>query len=193
MTPTLDPAALAAARIAACCTEQAVRGARVSCSWPACGCPNEPLRNALEAYLSADPRAVEIERLTRERDLALVDLGRARMCVNCGKVMDADAVKPGDDMPECRDTTPGPTEGFAACQFDTTPQEAWQVWRDRWHEQHAEIAALRAQVAGMREAMLTAYDACDAQCHGEPGQDWIAIARQALFDALSAAPKPGEG
>ena len=184
--PDLDPAALAAAVRAAC---------DPSCDYPACHCEHGnpvAVRAALLAYLSADPRAVEIERLTRERDLALVDLGRARMCVNCGKVMDADAVKPGDDLPECRDTTPGPTEGFAACQFDTTPQEAWQVWRDRWHAQHAEIAALRAQVERMREALefYANPEIYKPHPHG-PAFDRRDMSFKAR--AAIAAAKPGEG
>lgn len=79
-----------------------------------------------------------------ENERLRVELGHARMCVACGKVVDAAAVKRGDALPECTDRTPGTTEGYAACTFDTTLAEAGRAWRDSYYVQRTEIERLRA-------------------------------------------------
>lgn len=67
-------------------------------------------------------------------------LGFTRMCLNCGKMVDAKEIKRGDELPECI----GP-EGLSACTFDLTPQEAWLHWREVAHERREETERLKAR------------------------------------------------
>lgn len=82
-------------------------------------------RDAAIAMLSA-----EVERLKEE-------LGHTRMCLNCGKTVDANEIKRGDELPECI----GP-EGLSACTFNLTPQEAWLHWRKVAQERREEVERL---------------------------------------------------
>lgn len=52
-----------------------------------------------------------------------------RLCVNCGKTA---RVARGTFLPEC--TSP---DGMAACTFDMTAEEAWQYWRQRYHDEYS--------------------------------------------------------
>ena len=82
----------------------------------------------------------EVDRLTRERDEALLAAGKVRLCVNCGRLEDATTTRRSDDLPECRDA-----DGLSACTFDATPQEAVEIWARRWHETCARAAATEAE------------------------------------------------
>ena len=80
--------------------------------------------------------------------------GRLRICLTCGKTVDAEKVKRGDDLGECM-----MADGIAACLFDMTPIEAAEYWRGKWHrERPAEIAAARAEGRkdGLEEARFYA-------------------------------------
>lgn len=76
--------------------------------------------------------------------------GERRMCVNCGKTVPADRVKPGDVLTECI----GP-HGLAACTFDTTPEETWRYWKTCHDEMRDAVAFTRAtaRAAARREAL----------------------------------------
>ena len=77
-------------------------------------------------------------------DALLFAAGKLRLCVTCGKLVDAEKVKRGDDLPECRSILDGVE--VATCTFDLTPQEAIEYWR-------SEAATLRAEVERLREAL----------------------------------------
>ena len=58
-----------------------------------------------------------------------------RMCVNCGRTVPASHPR-HEALPECV----GP-DGMAACTFDMTPEEAWQFWRQKYHDLRAKVRA----------------------------------------------------
>lgn len=72
--------------------------------------------------------ALPIRALAAERDDALEQLGKMRMCVNCGKLIDS-ALPKETVLPECIGE-----DGLSACLFNLTPLEAWQHWSRRAHE-----------------------------------------------------------
>lgn len=69
-----------------------------------------------------------ITQLERERDRAGAVIGKTRMCLNCGRYIDASLPRE-TVLPECV----GP-EGLSGCTFDMTPQEAWLHWRTKADE-----------------------------------------------------------
>jgi hypothetical protein len=74
----------------------------------------------------------ELDRIARERDVALEKAGLLRMCVNCGASAPAECDRLASP-PSC----PSPD----ACSFDMTPHEAWQYWRKKYHAATAASAA----------------------------------------------------
>jgi hypothetical protein len=121
----------------------------------------------------------ELEAVKAERDRAMqaceqmaVRLGERRMCLNCGKTRPAS--EPKDDLPEC--TSPE-FPGLAACTWDATPEEAWQVWRDRAYEARGERAALA-------EALQVYAASCDANGDGKCPYDGNLCCKRAR-DALA--------
>lgn len=92
------------------------------------------------------------ERAVAERDALLFAAGKLRLCVTCGKLVDAEKVKRGDDLPECRSLLDGAE--VAPCTFDLTPQEAIEYWR-------SETATLRAEVERLRVALKPFADVAD--------------------------------
>ena len=83
-----------------------------------------------------------------------------RMCVNCGKTVTASHPR-HKPIPECV----GP-DGLSACTFDATPDEAWQIWRDRCHELRKELATACAQIERLKDAAqcACAYDYPSDMC-----------------------------
>jgi broad specificity phosphatase PhoE len=112
----------------------------------------------------------ELEAVRAERDRAMqsceqiaVRLGERRMCLNCGKTRAAS--EPKDDLPEC--TSPE-FPGLAACTWDATPDEAWQIWRDRAYQARAERGA---RIAPTFEA-IAAWMAAEAEgCRSQSARD----------------------
>jgi hypothetical protein len=113
---------------------------------------------AREAKLQAQIARLtdKLEAVEAERDRAMksceqisVRLGERRMCLNCGKTRSAS--EPKDDLPEC-----GSPEfpGLAACTWDATPEEAWQIWRDRacqWRAERDALAEALRRIVGQGE------------------------------------------
>lgn len=117
------------------------------------------------AVLIAEEKARAFDEGQRTAD------GSLRMCVNCGKTVDAAIYKRGDELPGCAD------DGMAACTFDMTPSEACRHWSERWHELAASQAVLivEAREAGRREGLEAAAKGCD----------WVAAThRQTEKDAM---------
>jgi hypothetical protein len=78
-----------------------------------------------------------------------------RMCVNCGKVVDATLYKPGDSLPECEGVVDGIT--LSACTFDLTPEEAWLHWHKIAHEQRERIRDLEFSLRTIRDTLVQAF------------------------------------
>lgn len=78
-----------------------------------------------------------------EREDLLLEIGKHRMCVNCGRIRDADKgiETPGDGC-----------QSPDACSWNMTPQEAANYWRQKAHKETA-----RADVAA--QALLEISDA----------------------------------
>lgn len=93
-------------------------------------------------------QAAEIERL-REH------VGNARMCVNCGRIVDAQQYARGDTVDGCKSPD--------ACCLDMTPQEAWLHWRDKCHNdrsaaqaQHRRDQERIAELEGLLQKVMQA-------------------------------------
>ena len=96
-----------------------------------------------------DPRDAEIARL---REAA----GELRLCVSCGKTVDAKIYKPGDTVGGCGSEP--------ACVLDMTPQEAWVHWRDVAHERYAAGVKQAAEIERLREALTEIRDQHIGDC-----------------------------
>lgn len=99
----------------------------------------------------------EISRLLEEINTLRLELGSHRLCVNCGRTMPADQVKRGDSLPECEYPN---YSGHSACCFDLTPQEAFEYWRRKAHEESdrnskvmSKLDNMTAQVAALCHAL----------------------------------------
>lgn len=55
-------------------------------------------------------------------------------------VLDGSGWRPIEEAPE----------GLYACTFDLTPAEAWQFWRQKYHDHREELTRLRAQVEQLK-------------------------------------------
>ncbi len=98
-------------------------------------------------YLAPVTPPAEVERLRAEVERLRERLGETRMCLICGKVVDASHPR-HEDLPECVN----PETGMASCTWQTTPDEAWQIWEGRYYEQRATIAWLEGDLARLVEA-----------------------------------------
>lgn len=105
-------------------------------------------------YVRWDANAAELSRLRAEVERLRAEAGSVRMCVNCGKTVPASHPR-NEPLEECT----GP-DGLAACTFDTTPHEAWQVWRGRYCELERDFSTARE--AGRQEGLEEAAKHLDA-------------------------------
>lgn len=109
--------------------------------------------SSLRASLQAErersaQQAATIEAVTKERDEARLVLGQARLCVNCGQVVNVEDISEVGDCSACQ----GP-DGLSACTFDVTPAKAFEIWRDRYYSQRAALTAAEAERDRLREAL----------------------------------------
>lgn len=97
---------------------------------------------ALEgAYAQIDALSAALGKVEVERQDAMLRLSEMRMCVNCGRKTGADHNR-NMPLPDC----PAPD----ACTFDTTPDEAWQHWRQKAHDQRARAEAAESSAARLQ-------------------------------------------
>ena len=102
-------------------------------------------------------------------------VGLPRMCVNCGKCIPA-AMPRTTEVPECVDHA----TGLSACLFNTTPQEAWEYWRQKEQEQRtraekAEAALSRLQtVCDFNERGRLATEAALSECRDKTLEEAVA-------------------
>lgn len=119
------------------------------------GAERDSLSTALgRACKQVSDQQSEIERLKLEA-------GTLRMCVNCGKVVPADAVGRGDGLPECEHPE---YPGIFACTFDMTPVEAFLHWRAKAHEEQRRAADLELDRRALLNAAEQLRGAVTASC-----------------------------
>lgn len=120
------------------------------------------------------------DRAEADRDRLAAELGKRRMCVNCGrtKPVSEDRHEP---LPECT----GP-DGYAACTFDMTPQEAWEHWRGEAHRLAAERDDAREEYRAMNRLYLDEVKRLTAE--NERLRQAIGLAVSALPDSPTAGP-----
>lgn len=135
-----------------------------------------------------DAARAEIERLKGEMRELNEDLGRTRMCLNCGTVVDAEHPRTYP-LPRCVDSE----SGLSACTFDTTPQEAMVIWRDRYYTLRSKNDGLRAALRPFA-ALHAEIVQCAAMCdETDPARDPKIWFKGCSYDDLAAAAKALEG
>jgi len=125
-------------------------------------------------YEGQEPRDDEL--MAAEIDRLRLSAGETRLCVVCGKEVDAKTYKRGDVVKECA--------ASPACTLDITQQEAADHWRQQWHEQNRAMAGLVK--AG--EAILAAVDACPRIERGAGGMTIDAQIRRTEINRVPAWP-----
>ena len=147
--------------------------------------------NDIEIQAANTIRALATEALESRAEIERLRAALAdrRMCVNCGRYA-PEGHDRSQPLPECVDA-----DGFSACTFDTTPQEAWKIWQGRYYEKRAEIERLRAALATARGWFQDYADGHAAKGDADKAQrnqdraDFCA--RAALGDHLAGAGKMG--
>jgi hypothetical protein len=136
---------------------------------PFCGTTNitvakDPERETWDAYCQScygqiwdDDRkkviaAWNTRALDAERDTLRAELGKVRMCVNCGKTIDASSPRQ-TSLPTCENK-----DGMSACTFDMTPAEAVEFWRVKAHMERTRAERAEAELAEAR-ALLRQWSA----------------------------------
>lgn len=76
-------------------------------------------------------------------------MSETRLCVNCGKSVDAAKYKPGDVVDGCVD----PETGYAGCALDMTAEEAWVHWKGVAHERYVRVKRLARALGDLIEAL----------------------------------------